>query len=61
MATSVLVGSLLYRTAVMFALRYGYTIGFQASDLKLITSLIVIVALVVPAFRERMERRVKTC
>jgi putative ABC transport system permease protein len=61
MITSVLIGSLIYRTAVMFALRYGYVIGFQASDLKLVTSLIVIVALVVPAFRERMERRVKTC
>jgi len=61
MTTSVLVGSLIYRTAVMFALRYGYVIGFQASDLKLVTSLIVIIALVVPAFRERMARRVKTC
>ncbi|MCD6495170.1 ABC transporter permease [Candidatus Bipolaricaulota bacterium] len=61
MTTSVLIGSLIYRTAVMFALRYGYVIGFQASDLKLVTSLIVIVALVVPAFRERMARRVKTC
>jgi putative tryptophan/tyrosine transport system permease protein len=61
MITSVLVGSLIYRTAVMFALRYGYVIGFQASDLKLVTSLIVIIALVVPAFRERMARRVKTC
>ena len=61
MTTSVLIGSLIYRTAVMFALRYGYVIGFQASDLKLVTSLIVIIALVVPAFRERMSRRVKTC
>ncbi len=61
MTTSVLIGSLIYRTAVMFALRYGHVIGFQASDLKLVTSLIVIIALVVPAFRERMSRRVKTC
>jgi putative ABC transport system permease protein len=61
MTASVLIGSLIYRTAVMFALRYGYVIGFQASDLKLVTSLIVIVALVVPAFRERMAKRVKTC
>ncbi|HDL85571.1 MAG TPA: ABC transporter permease [Candidatus Acetothermia bacterium] len=61
MATSILIGSLLYRTAVMFALRYGYVIGFQASDLKLVTSLIVIIALFIPAFRERMAKRVKTC
>jgi len=61
MTTSVLIGSLIYRTAVMFALRYGYVIGFQASDLKLVTSIIVIIALVVPAFRERMSRRVKAC
>ncbi len=61
MTTSVLIGSLIYRTAVMFALRYGYVIGFQASDLKLVTSIIVIIALVVPAFRERMLRRVKAC
>jgi len=61
MTTSVLVGSLIYRTAVMLALRYGYVIGFQASDLKLVTSLLVIVALVVPAFRARLERRVRAC
>ena len=51
MATSILIGSLLYRTAVMFALRYGYVIGFQASDLKLVTSLIVIIALFIQALR----------
>lgn len=61
MTTSVLVGSLIYRVAVMFALRYGYTIGFQASDLKLVTSLLVIIALVVPAIRERLMRRVRAC
>ena len=61
MTASVLVGSLIYRVAVMFALRYGYVIGFQASDLKLVTSLLVIVALVVPAFRERLMRKVSAC
>ncbi len=45
----------------MFALRYEYVIGFQASDLKLVTSLLVIVALFVPAFRTRLERRVRAC
>jgi putative tryptophan/tyrosine transport system permease protein len=61
MTTGVLVGSLVYRVAVMLALRYGYVIGFQASDLKLVTSLLVIVALVVPAFRARLERKVRAC
>ncbi len=61
MTASVLVGSLIYRVAVMFALRYGYLIGFQASDLKLVTSLIVIVALVVPTVRERLTRKVGSC
>ncbi len=61
MTTSVLLGSIVYRTAVMFALRYGYVIGFQASDLKLITSLLVIIALVGPAFRERFTRKVRAC
>ncbi len=61
MTTSVLLGSLIYRVAVMFALRYGYQIGFQASDLKLVTSLLVIIALVVPTFRERLMRKVASC
>jgi len=61
MTASVLVGSLIYRVAVMFALRYGYLIGFQASDLKLVTSLIVIVALVIPTVRERLMRKVGSC
>lgn len=61
MTASVLLGSLLYRVAVMLALRYGYLIGFQASDLKLVTSLLVIVALVVPTLRERLMRKVGSC
>jgi putative ABC transport system permease protein len=61
MTTSVLIGSILYRIAVGLALRYGYVIGFQASDLKLITSLLVILALVVPYVREKRLRRVQTC
>ena len=58
MTASVLLGSLVYRVAVILALRYGYVIGFQASDLKLITSLLVILALVVPYVRERRMRSV---
>ena len=61
MAVGVLVGSLVYRIAVILALRYGYVIGFQASDLKLITSLLVILALVVPYLRERRMRWVSAC
>ena len=61
MTFSVLVGSMIYRVAVTLALRYGYTVGFQASDLKLITSLLVIVALVVPYLRERRSRKVPSC
>jgi len=61
MTTSVLLGSLVYRIAVILALRYGYVIGFQASDLKLITSLLVILALGVPYLRERGMRKVSAC
>jgi len=61
MTTSVLVGSLIYRTAVALALRYGHIIGFQASDLKMITSVLVILALVIPTIRERRQRRVGAC
>jgi len=61
MTLSVLLGSLVYRTAVMFALRYGHHVGFQASDLKLVTSLLVIIAMVVPPIRERLMRKVRAC
>jgi putative ABC transport system permease protein len=61
MTLSVLLGSLVYRVAVILALRYGYVIGFQASDLKLITSLLVILALVVPYLREHRMRKVSAC
>ncbi len=61
MTSAVLVGSLIYRMAVSLALRYGYVVGFQASDLKLITSLLVIIALVVPYMRKRRMRKVSTC
>jgi putative ABC transport system permease protein len=61
MTTSVLVGSLVYRTAVVLALRYGYVVGFQASDLKMITAILVVLALVIPTIRERRARRVSAC
>jgi putative ABC transport system permease protein len=61
MTLSVLLGAIIYRVAVSLALRYGYVVGFQASDLKLITSLLVIVALVIPYLRERRLRKVPSC
>jgi len=61
MTASVLLGSIVYRLAVVLALRYGYVVGFQASDLKLITSLIVILALVAPYLRDRRRKRVRAC
>jgi putative ABC transport system permease protein len=61
MTLSVLVGSLVYRVAITLALRYGYVVGFQASDLKLITSLLVILALVLPWIREQRMRKVSAC
>ncbi len=53
--TGVIAGSVIYRTAIMLALRYGYNLGFKASDLKLITALIVIAALVTPQVREKLN------
>ena len=53
MTASVLIGSLIYRVAVSLALRYGYVVGFQASDLKMITAFLVILALVVPGLRAK--------
>ena len=61
MTAGVLVGSIIYRMAVVLALRYGYVIGFQASDMKLVTSLLVILALVAPTLRERRQRKVRAC
>lgn len=54
-STGVIVGSIIYRTAIMLALRYGYNLGFKASDLKLITALIVIAALATPQVREKLN------
>ena len=53
--TGVITGSIIYRAAIMLALRYGYNLGFKASDLKLITALIVIVALATPQVREKLN------
>jgi len=61
MTTSVLVGSLIYRIAITLALRYGHVVGFQASDLKLITAILVVLALVLPRLREQRLKKVSAC
>ncbi len=43
----VILGSILYRALMFIARRYGYNIGMNANDLKLITGLMIIVCLVV--------------
>lgn len=43
----VILGSILYRALMFVARRYGYTIGMNSNDLKLITGLLIIVCLVV--------------
>jgi len=53
--TGVVTGSIIYRAAIMLALRYGYHLGFKASDLKLITALIVIIALATPQVRNKLN------
>lgn len=50
-----LMGSCLYRGAILVALRYGGALGFTASDLKLLTALVVLGALVAPALRARLR------
>lgn len=49
----VIIGSLIYRFAVFIALRAG----FAPTDLKLVTSVVVIIALAVPTFKARMGIR----
>lgn len=55
MTTSVILGSIIYRTTVMIALRYGYRFGFQPGDLKLISVVLVVIALTFPLFRGRIK------
>ena len=43
----VILGSIIYRALMFIARRYGYNIGMNANDLKLITGLLIIVCLVV--------------
>lgn len=43
----VLIGSILYRALMFLARRYGYTIGMNSNDLRLITGLLIIVCLII--------------
>ncbi|HOR41929.1 MAG TPA: ABC transporter permease [Atribacterota bacterium] len=53
--TSVIIGSLIYRTTVMIALRYGYRLGFQPGDLKLISVILVVIALTIPLSKGKIK------
>jgi len=52
---AVLVGSLVYRLIMIVALRYGYSLGFKPGDLKLISVLLVIIALSVPFIKGKLN------
>ena len=51
-----LVGSVVYRLAVAFALEADF-LGLQASDLNLVTALLVGAALILPATRAKLLAR----
>lgn len=46
----VLLGSILYRALMFFARRYGYLIGMNSNDLKLLTGLLIILCLIVSKY-----------
>lgn len=48
-------GSCVYRLAISLALRYGAALGFTASDLRLLTALVVLGALAAPALRAALR------
>ncbi|MBQ9238927.1 MAG: ABC transporter permease [Treponema sp.] len=58
----VLLGSILYRALMFLSRRYGYTIGMNSNDLKLITGLLIIVCLIISQtdvagwFKEHLRR-----
>ncbi|MGX9418285.1 ABC transporter permease [Vibrio sp. RC27] len=53
---AVILGSVLYRLAVAFALSTGM-FGLQASDLNLVTAVLVALALVMPKMQKRMKTK----
>jgi putative ABC transport system permease protein len=54
--TAVIVGSVLYRLAVAFALSTGM-FGLQASDLNLVTAVLVAAALIAPKIKENLKAK----
>lgn len=61
----VLLGSILYRALMFLARRYGYTIGMNSNDLKLVTGLLIIICLIISQtdvagwFKEHLKRPAK--
>ncbi len=53
---AVIIGSVLYRLAVAFALSSGM-FGLQASDLNLVTAVLVAVALIAPKLKQKMKAK----
>lgn len=58
----VLIGSIIYRALMFFARRYGFVVGMNPNDLKLITGLLIIVCLIVSKtdivgyFKQHLQR-----
>jgi len=52
---AVIVGSLIYRFLMIIALRYGYSFGFKPGDLKMISVLLVVIALSVPLVKHKLN------
>jgi putative ABC transport system permease protein len=53
---AVILGSVLYRLAVAFALSSGM-FGLQASDLNLVTAVLVAIALIMPRMKKNMKKK----
>jgi putative ABC transport system permease protein len=51
----VIVGAIVYRLAIALALKWGYIFNFRPSDLKLLTAVIVILALSFPYIRSKWK------
>ena len=52
---AVIVGSMIYRFLMVIALRYGYNFGFKPGDLKMISVLLVIIALSLPLIKHKLN------
>ena len=50
--TAVIIGAIIYRTIIALALTIK---GFKATDLKLITAIIVAIALAIPVFKTKIS------